>query len=263
MTCSSFKGKVVLITGSSSGIGAGIAEEFARQGANLVLTGRNVDGLQETKNKCLKLGLKENQIVFVAGELTDDEVPQKLIDAAIANFGQLDVLVNNAGMSLEQPIMELTIEGFDKIYNVNLRSTVAVTMLGLPHLVKTKGNVVNVSSIASYRPIQGGMSYCISKAGMDMLTKSLAFEMAPQGVRVNSVNPGGVPTNIGRDHKPISEEEKAPRWKAAIAMHPIGRLGQVKEIADAVVFLASERATFITGQILSACGGLGIRGVNF
>jgi len=262
MTCSSFKGKVVLVTGSSSGIGAGIAEEFAKQGANLILTGRNVDGLKETKNKCLKHGLKESQIVLVDGELTDNEVPKKLIDAAIATFGQLDVLVNNAGMTLSQPAMELTMDGFDKIHNVNLRSTVAITLLALPHLVKTKGSVVNISSIASYRPVTGAISYCVSKAGMDMFTKSLAFEMAPQGVRVNSVNPGGVPTNIGRDHN-MTEEEKAARWKGAMGMHPIGRLGEVKEIADAVVFLSSERATFITGQILSACGGLGIGGVKF
>jgi len=208
----------------------------------------------------LKHGLKENQIVIVSGELTEVEVPKKLIDAAITTFGQLDVLINNAGMA--QPVMELTMDSFDKIHNVNLRSTVAVTLLALPHLVKTKGSVVNVSSIASYRPVQGAISYCISKAGIDMFTKSLAFEMAPQGVRVNSVNPGGVSTNIMRDLN-MTEEQKAAFWKGGIDMHPIGRLGEVKDIADAVVFLSSERATFITGQILSACGGFGIGGVKF
>jgi NAD(P)-dependent dehydrogenase (short-subunit alcohol dehydrogenase family) len=258
-TC--FKGKTVLITGASSGIGQGAAIEFAKHGANLVLGGRNVDQLKETKNQCIKAGLKENQILWVAGDIAEQNIQKQLVDTAINTFNQLDVLVNNAGLVISTPVLSFNIEDFDRVHNVNLRATVALSMLALPHLIKTKGNVVNISSIAAWRPFTGNISYAMSKAGMDMFTKSLAFEVAPHGVRVNSVNPGAIPTNISRDRIPADQLEE--RYKSLEKLHPLGRNGEIKEVVDAIIFFASDKSTFVTGQLLGVDGGAGLGGVSF
>jgi len=256
-----FKGKTVIITGASSGIGQGAAIEFAKLGANLILGGRNVDNLQATKNMCVKEGLKDNQIVLVTGEIEDQNIQKQLVDEAINKFGQLDILVNNAGMVIGSPVLEMKMDDFDKIHNVNLRSAVALTLLALPHLIKTKGNVVNISSVASLIPM-GSLAYGMSKAGMDMFTKCLAFEVAPQGVRVNSVNPGAVPTNIARN-RGLTNEEIEQRYKRLATLHPLGRNGEVKEVVDSIIFLASEKSSFVTGQLIAVGGGIDLGGVRF
>jgi len=256
-----FKGKTVIITGASSGIGQGAAIEFAKLGANLILGGRNVDNLQATKSMCVKEGLKDNQIVLVAGEIEDQNIQKQLVDEAINKFGQLDILVNNAGMVIGSPVLEMKMDDFDKIHNVNLRSAVALTLLALPHLIKTKGNVVNISSVASLIPM-GSLAYGMSKAGMDMFTKCLAFEVAPQGVRVNSVNPGAIPTNIGRN-RGLTNEELEQRYKKFSTLHPLGRNGEVKEVVDSIIFLASEKSSFVTGQMIAVGGGIDLGGLRF
>jgi len=258
----SLKGKVAVITGASSGIGAGIALEFARNGANLVIGGRNAEQLQETKNKCIQAGLKENQVVSVVGDVAEERIVKEFVNAAITNFNQLDIVVNNAGFSIPTTALEGKIEDFDKVHNVNLRAAIAITLDALPHLIKTKGNVINISSVCSWVPIIGSLAYCVSKAGLDMFTKSLAFEVAPQGVRVNSINPGGVETNIMRTMNMTPDQSKE-MWEGFGKFHPIGRIGNVQEIADSALFLASDKATFITGQILAVDGGVGLGGVKF
>jgi len=257
-----FANKTVLITGASSGIGAGAAIAFAKLGANLVLGGRNEENLKATRDACIKEGLKSNQIALVPGDVTHENVKENFVVTSLKSFGQIDVLINNAGISASLPIADLNMEGYDKIVNVNLRAVVDLTLKCVPHLIKTKGAVVNISSVASWRPIQIALPYCVAKAGLDMFTKCLAFELAPQGVRVNSVNPGGVVTNIGRDHQ-LSPEEQEQRYKMVTNFHPIGRFGEVKEIADSIVFLASSSASFTTGQCLGVCGGASLGGVRF
>jgi len=257
-----FADKTVIITGSSSGIGAGVAVEFAKRGANLILTGRNVDQLNNVKNQCIEAGLKENQVVVVAGEITEEKCQTELIENALKNFNQIDILVNNAGTIVSKPALETSMEIYDRILDVNLRAAVSLSVMALPHLIKTKGNIVNISSVAAKRPSAGNMCYCISKAGMDMMTKSLSFEMAPHGVRVNSVNPGGVPTNIFREQHSTLEKRDALLKKLA-KLHPLGRNGEVHEVCDAIIFLASNNASFITGQLLCVDGGATTGGVSF
>jgi len=256
-----FKGKTVIITGASSGIGQGAAIAFAKHGANLIIGGRDVNQLQETKNQCIKAGLKENQVVFVSGDICDEHVQKHLIDAAINTFNKLDILVNNAGMVISTPVLNTKIDDFDKVHNVNLRAAVSLTLMALPHLIKTKGNVVNISSIAAWRPLTGNLAYAMSKAGMDMFTKCLAFEVAPQGVRVNSVNPGVIPTNLSRDR--VSPEQREQRYAMMGKLHPLGRCGEVKEVVDSIMFLASDKSTFVTGQLIGVDGGAGLGGVSF
>jgi len=255
-----FAGKTVVITGSSSGIGAGVAVEFAKLGANIVLTGRNVEQLKSVKDQCLKAGRKENQVTYVAGEITDQKCQTDLIETALKHFKQIDILINNAGMAVAmKSVLETSIDAYDRTMDVNLRSAVKLSLMALPHLVKTKGNIVNISSILGLRPSTGTMAYCISKAGMDMMTKSLAFEMAPHGVRVNSVNPGVIPTGIARDLDVKADEF----FETTKKLHPMGRNGEIKEISDAIIFLASSNSGFITGQLLCVDGGVTISGVAF
>jgi len=260
-SCSYFKGKTVIITGASSGIGQGTAVEFARLGANLVLGGRNVDQLKETKNQCCKAGLQEKQVVWVAGDIAEEGVQKQLVDAAMNTFNQIDILVNNAGILNSMPVLNFKMEEFDKIHNVNLRAAISLTLMALPQLIKTKGNIINISSIGAWMPITGNMAYAVSKAGMDMFTKSLAFEVAPQGVRVNSVNPGVIPTNINRDR--VSAEQMEPRYKMLAKMHPVGRVGEIKEVVDSIIFFASDKSSFITGQLMAVGGGCQLGGVSF
>jgi len=257
-----FKGKTVIVTGASSGIGQGVAAEFAKHGANVIIGGRNTSQLEETKSQCIKAGLKENQIVLVPGDITEDHVQQQMIDAAINHFHHLDILVNNAGMVIATPLLNTNIGDFDKVHDVNLRAPISLTLKALPHLIKSKGNVVNLSSIAAWRPMTGNTAYAMSKAGMDMFTKCLAFEIAPEGVRVNAVNPGVIPTNLGRGYGDRPEAEVKAQIAAMGKLHPLGRVGQVKEVVDAILFLASDNSTFVTGQLIAVDGGAGLGGVR-
>jgi len=259
-SCSYFKGKTVIITGASSGIGQGTAVKFARHGANLVLGGRNVDQLKETKNQCCKAGLLEKQVVWVAGDIVEEGIQKQLVDTALNMFNQIDVLVNSAGIRNVTPVLNFKMEEFDKNHNVNLRSAMSLTLMALPHLIKTKGNVVNISSIGAWMPIIGNLAYAVSKAGMDMFTKSLAFEVAPQGVRVNSVNPGVITANVNRDL--VKPEQMDPKYKFLAKMHPVGRCGEIKEVVDSIIFFASEKSSFITGQLMAVGGGCQLGGVT-
>jgi NAD(P)-dependent dehydrogenase (short-subunit alcohol dehydrogenase family) len=257
----SFAGKTVIITGASSGIGAAIALEFAKCKTNLVLNGRKLEKLQETKTLCSKNGCNSEQVVLVDGDITEENVRQAVVKAALDNFGQIDILINNAGTTETINVMKLTMKDFDEVLAVNLRGPVGLSLLALPHLVKSKGNIVNVGSVASIRPITSRISYGTSKAGLDMFTKTLAFNIARHGVRVNSVNPGVIPTNFGKDANQ-SSDVKAKLKLGIQAFHPIGRVGTLEEVTNAVLFLASDKASFTTGQIFWVDGGAALGGAS-
>ena len=170
-----FKGKVVLITGASSGIGAGTAEYLAKLGASLVLTGRNEENLKKVADKC------SGKAFMVLADVTKDEDREKIIEKTIERFGKLDVLVNNAGILENGSIENTSLEQYDRVMDTNVRSVYHLTMLATPHLIKTKGNIVNVSSVAGIRSFPGVVSYCVSKAAIDQFTKCVALELAAKG----------------------------------------------------------------------------------
>ncbi|XP_065363895.1 3-oxoacyl-[acyl-carrier-protein] reductase FabG [Calliphora vicina] len=244
-------GKVVLITGASSGIGAATAEIFAKNGANIVIVGRNVDNLKATEIKCKAANKNVNCLPIVADVTTD---AAKIINETIGKFQRLDVLVNNAGILAAGGLLDIDVDQFDRILNTNLRAVFVLTKLAGPLLIKSQGSIINVSSVAGLRSFAGALSYGVSKAALDQFTKCVALEMAPKNVRVNAVNPGVVVTDI---HKRggMSEEEYAQYLERCKDTHAMGRVGNVYEVAETIAFLASSNASFITGACVPIDGG--------
>lgn len=238
----SFLGKVVLITGSSSGIGTATAHRLAKQGALLALNGRNVDNLKAVAND-----VGNDKAFIVAGDITKEADTENILNKTIEKYGKLDVLVNNAGVIETGTIETTSLAQYDRLMNTNVRSIYHLTMLAVPHLIKTQGNIVNVSSVNGIRSFPGVLAYNLSKTSVDQFTRCVALELAAKNVRCNSVNPGVTITNL---HKRggMNEEAYAKFLEHSKTTHAMGRPGQATEIADAIVFLASDAASFITGN---------------
>jgi len=248
-----FAGKVVLITGSSTGFGAEFARQFSAEGANVSLTGRNVNNLELVAAQCKKLGAKA---ITTAGDITSDEVRKKLVENTLSEFGKVDILINNAGLNLGRAsILEPDNEGYDIIMDVNMRAVYNLTGLLAKEIVKTKGTIINISSVVGMRPVIGAAPYCAAKAGLDMLTRCWAAELAPHGVRVNGVNPGAFRTEFIR-YRSTDKETQNEMYNSSVYanQHALGRVGEPNELAKYVLFLASEDASFMTG-INSPCDG--------
>lgn len=248
----SFAGKVVLITGASSGIGAATAIHFAQHGALLALTGRNAQNLNAVSEKC-KIE-HSNKPFTITGELTNEADVKNIIDSVIKHYNKLDILVNSAGILSNGSIENITLEQYDRMFNTNVRSLLHITMLAVPHLIQTKGNVVNVSSVAGLRSFPGVLSYCMSKAAIDQFTRCVALELSSKQVRVNAVNPGVVITNLHKSSG-MTDEQLKKFFENSKQTHALGRTGDVSEVAKAIAFLASDDASFLTGVTLPVDGG--------
>uniref|UniRef100_A0A1Q3FRU6 Ketoreductase domain-containing protein n=1 Tax=Culex tarsalis TaxID=7177 RepID=A0A1Q3FRU6_CULTA len=247
-----FNGKVVIITGASSGIGAGTAKYLAKLGASLVLTGRNEESLQKTGQECEAVG-KVKPLLVVA-DVCKEEDNARVIGETVKKFGKLDVLVNNAGKGAGGSIESTSMSQYDDIMNTNLRAVFHLTQLAVSHLVQSKGNVVNVSSVAGTRSFPNSLAYSISKAALDQFTRCVALELAPKGVRVNSVNPAVITTDFLR-RMGMDEPAYEAYMKRSEETHALGRVGKPSEVAAAIGFLASDAASFITGSQLCVDGG--------
>jgi len=243
--------KVVLVTGSTSGIGHAVAVKFAAASARVVALGRNQDALREVESAVKNAG---GEALTLTVDVTNSEQGQRAIDETINRFGRLDVLVNAAGHISTGSIENTSLSAWDAMMNVNLRAVFQLMQMAAPHLIKSKGNIVNVSSVTGLRSFPGVLAYCVSKAGVDQLTRCAALELAPNGVRVNAVNPGVVVTEI---HKRggMSEADYEKFLEHSKTTHPIGRVGDPKEIAELVFYLASEKAAWITGATYQIDGG--------
>jgi len=248
-------GKVALITGASSGIGAATAILFARRGAKLSLTGRNEVNLQRVGDECVRVGpANTERPLMVVADLSCEADVNNLADATIKKFGRLDILVNNAGIAELGTIETTSLEQFDRVMRVNLRAAFQLTMLCVPHLIATRGNIVNVSSIIGSRSLAGMLVCSMSKSAMDQMTACTALELASKGVRVNSVNPGVIDTPAV-PRMGMSDEQLAKFFEHQKEVHPLGRVGDAEEVAQAIAFLASSSASFITGEHLHVDGG--------
>jgi NAD(P)-dependent dehydrogenase (short-subunit alcohol dehydrogenase family) len=247
----SFANKVVFVTGATSGIGHAVAVKFAAASACVVALGRHQSALRQVETEIKNAG---GEPLTLAVDVTNLGESQRAIDETVNRFGGLDVLVNAAGHISTGSIENTSLADWDAMMNVNLRAVFQLMQIAAPYLIKTKGNIVNVSSVTGLRSFPGVLAYCVSKAGVDQLTRCAALELAPQGVRVNAVNPGVVITEI---HKRggMSEENYEKFLEHSKTTHPIGRVGDPKEIAELVFYLASDKASWITGATYQIDGG--------
>uniref|UniRef100_UPI00398EB3F6 3-oxoacyl-[acyl-carrier-protein] reductase FabG n=1 Tax=Pristiophorus japonicus TaxID=55135 RepID=UPI00398EB3F6 len=181
----SLSGKVAIVTGASSGIGAGTALLFAKLGVKLALNGRNVENLTKVGKACEEAG--QYQPLLLPGDLTDEESVKKVVEETVNHYGQLDVLVNSAGILAMGTIETTTLDQFDHIMNINVRSIYQLTRLAVPHLIQSKGCIINVSSVNGQRSFPGVVAYCMSKSALDQFTRCVALDLAPKKVRVNAV----------------------------------------------------------------------------
>ncbi|XP_059046924.1 3-oxoacyl-[acyl-carrier-protein] reductase FabG-like [Achroia grisella] len=247
-----FANKVVIVTGASSGIGAATSVMFAKESANVVLVGRNETKLKHVFEKCSRIG---NTHLVIKADVSNDGDAKRIINETIDKFGKIDVLVNNAGVSGGGTILDGGIlKAYDKILAVNIRAVVHLTALVAPHLVETKGNIVNISSICGKMPgLSKFIPYNISKAALDHFTRGAALELATKGVRVNAVSPGPVKTDI-IDNAGVSD---VVSWDIMAAAVPQKRCSEPEEIAEIILYLASEKAKGVTGSdFVTDNGGL-------
>lgn len=247
----SFRDKTVIVTGATSGIGRAAAESFGREGASVLLVGRNEAVLNDVAAGVRNAG---SRAVACAADVTSADAPQRIVGAALDAFGGIDVLVNAAGVIAAGALEATTDEVWDAMMAINLRAPFRLMRAAAPHLAERKGCVVNVSSVNGLRSFPGVLAYCVSKAGVDQLTRCAAIEMAPLGVRINAVNPGVTVTNLHR-RSGMDEAQYAAFLERSRTTHPLGRPGQPDDIAGMILFLASDRASWMTGETIPIDGG--------
>ncbi|XP_060080328.1 3-oxoacyl-[acyl-carrier-protein] reductase FabG-like isoform X1 [Ylistrum balloti] len=246
--------KVVIITGASSGIGASTCVHLSQYNPKLVLASRNVTNLTKVSQECQAKGLSSDRILVIQCDVDKENDLENLVDITISKFGQIDVLVNNAGSSVYRSIMETTLDMFDQTVRTNLRAPFYLSQLCIPHLIKTQGNIVNISSISSTKAFPTAVAYCIAKAGLDHLTRTLAVDLAPKKVRVNSVNPGVIITNFQKNAG-MADDIYTQYIDRQKSLQPLGGAGDPEEVAKAIRFLASDESSFVTGQLIFVDGG--------
>ena len=250
------KGKNVLVTGATSGIGQAIAAYFQTEGANVALNYRN-DPEKLDKTKDLIAQMCENaecngKSLPVEADVSEEADIVRMCDEVIEKLGSIDILINNAGIQTAAPSHELETADFDKVINVNLRGAYLCARETIKHLMQRGkgGIIINVSSVHEIIPRPTYVSYSMSKGAMENMTKTLALEYAPHNIRINAIAPGATAT-------PINSWTENPQKKAEVESHiPMGRVGTSKEMAAVTGFLCSDDATYITGQTLFVDGGL-------
>jgi len=243
-------GKVAIVTGASKGIGAGIAKSLAAAGAAVAV---NYSSSKEGADKVVSQIISDGGRAFaVQGSVTSTDDLQRVFGETIEHYGQLDILVNNAGVYAFSPLDQIEEADFNNQFGINVLGTLLSTKEALKHFNGAGGSVINISSVISTGPMADSSIYSATKGAVDTLTKALAIELAPRGIRVNALSPGMTETE-GTETAGIAGSDLE---KHIVASTPLGRLGQPEDIARVATFLASEDAGWLTGQIIVASGGL-------
>jgi NAD(P)-dependent dehydrogenase (short-subunit alcohol dehydrogenase family) len=243
--------QIAVITGASSGIGRATAVRFGRDGAAVLAVGRKASALKDVAQEIERTG---GRCVPFEADVITAGAPDAIVAQAVQAFGGLTTLVNAAGIIATGTVENTPDAAWDEMLDINLRAPFRLMRAATPQLVASRGSVVNVSSVTGLRAFPGVLAYCVSKAGLDQLTRCAALELAAQGVRVNAVNPGVTVTNLHR-RSGVNEENYAAFLERSKQTHPLGRAGEPEEIADLIAFLASEHAGWITGETISIDGG--------
>src|SRR5512136_482336 len=243
--------KIAVVTGAAQGIGRAIAETLARRGAHVVVADINLEKAQATAQAIA--ASTGRRVIAVQTNVVDSASAQAMIDRTLAEFGRIDVLVNNAGTTRDNLIVRISDADWDLVLGVNLKGAFNCAKAAARPMMKQRyGRIVNISSVSGLAGQAGQTNYSSSKAGLIGFTKALAKEVGSRGITVNAVAPGFVPTDLTNEILAKVQDE-------AIKMTPLGRLGAVEDIAYAVAFLVSDEASFITGQVLSVDGGLAMQ----
>lgn len=244
------EGKIAVVTGGSSGIGASIAKMYATEGAKVIIVGRNENTLKEVSNE-------NDNISYVVGDVTKTSVIQEIMDTIKDKYNnRLDILVNNAGWCPVKPLTEITIEDYDNAFNLDVRAVVELTIHALPLLMESKGNIINMSSVGATHNSPNLSMYQGAKAAIEVFTKVWALELAESGVRVNAIASGAINTNIW-NVPGMSEEDAKKHEKNVASAIPLKRFGTPKEVANIALFLVSNEASYVTGSIYNVDGGMG------
>lgn len=245
--------KVAIITGAARGIGEGIAMKFAEQGANIAFTyvsDSSADKAKMLEDKLIAMGVKAKAYQSNAGDFAACE---NFVNEVVKEFAQIDICVNNAGISKDNLLLRMTPEQWDDVMQTNLKSVFNMTKQVIRPMMKAKsGSIINMSSVIGEMGNAGQSSYAASKAGVIGFTKSIAKELGSRNIRCNAIAPGFVETDMTSY---LKEGEGADKYKAGI---PLGRFGTADDVANVTLFLASEMSSYVTGQVISACGGLNI-----
>lgn len=248
------KGKVALITGASGGIGAATAKLFTELGATVSLLDIEAENLATVVAECKQLSVGQPEPLIFVGNIGDVELRQKYVDDTVKRFGKLDILVNNAGTTKLTYLLTSSLEDYDDIFDINVRALVHLTKLAAPHLIKTKGSVINLSSVAGQRVVEGRLFYGMSKATVKHFTQYAAQELGKYHVRVNSISPGMVKTNILLRYG-IKKEDLHQYFEETGKKQALLRCGEAREIAEMIAFLGSEESSFVTGADILVDGG--------
>ena len=246
------KDKVAIITGSSKGIGQGIAQVFSDEGAKIVVVCRNEE---EGRAMAKQLGSEQGRAIFVKTDVSNSEAIQNLINTTVKEFGQIDILVNNAGYHISKNIEQTTEEEWDFLQKTNLYSTFLCSKYAVPHLKKTKGNIINISSMVGLVGQPNSVAYSATKGGQISMTRSMAIDLAAYKIRVNAICPGWIQTPLVDDWFSQQEDEEAAK-KYIFGQHPIGRIGTIEDCGYAALYLASSDSDFVTGITLNLDGGI-------
>jgi glucose 1-dehydrogenase len=251
--------RVAIVTGSSRGIGEAIAIEFAKAGYDIVINSRDQEELSISKQEILKVSNSTTSILEFLGDISQEQICIGIVDAAIQKFGRIDVLVNNAGISgAEKKSHEITSAEWDEVIDINLKGCFMCSREVIKKMLEQREkeaasyySIINISSVHETTPMPFAAPYAASKGGMEMLTKTMALEVADKGIRINGIAPGAIATMMNIDV--LEDEKKMEEEKKRIPMH---RMGEPSEIAKVAFFLASEAASYILGTTIFVDGGL-------
>jgi NAD(P)-dependent dehydrogenase (short-subunit alcohol dehydrogenase family) len=248
-----WQGHVCIVTGAGAGIGQGIAEVFAEAGCEVVIGEVNRER-GEAVAKDFQQRFKHG--LFVQTDVSKDADCKHLMDETIKAYGKVDTLVNNAGVNFVKPTLEMTVEDWDRVVNVDLRGTFLCSRYALEHMVKAgRGSIINIASVHTKATLGGAAPYAASKGGAAQMTASMAIEFAPHGIRINALSPGLIDTLIWQEIQDAAADQDAVKqhWFDNI---PLGRVGTSREMGQVALFLASDDASYVTGANILADGGM-------